>query len=259
MAALLAREMWAASIPCWVKYAGNWQPAGREAFSYTLQRWWLRSHLKNGMVTVNGRWPGQPPIFILSTIPACPRKNILQANQIAQGKEIRTPLELLFVGRLERAKGVHRILEIARILRAEEINFHLTLVGDGPERPVFEETIQRLDLNPYINLVGWQPRNSLPAFYRDAHILLLPSSSEGWPKVLSEAMAYGAVPIVSALSSIPQTLAESRAGITLPADDIKGFAAAVRFLVITHGSGSKPAWPGHSWQLVPPMRITWIR
>jgi glycosyltransferase involved in cell wall biosynthesis len=45
----------------------------------------------------------------------------------------------------------------------------------------------------------------LGAFYSQAHFILLPSiGSEGWPKVLSEAMAYGVVPIAYGISSIPQ-------------------------------------------------------
>src|SRR5690606_32026939 len=47
--------------PKWFKYAGNWRPARREAWSYRLQRWWLNRGWSGGTVTVNGRWPNQPP------------------------------------------------------------------------------------------------------------------------------------------------------------------------------------------------------
>ena len=64
-------------------------------------------------------------------------------------------------------------------------------------------------------------------YYAEAHFILLPSRSEGWPKVLSEAMAYGVVPVAAAVSSIPQILSDTGAGVALPPDDIDGMAAAI--------------------------------
>ena len=65
-------------------------------------------------------------------------------------------------------------------------------------------------------------------FYAQAHFLLFPcSASEGWPKVLSEAMAYGVVPLAGAVSSIPQILAETGAGVALPPLDINAFVNEV--------------------------------
>ena len=61
-----------------------------------------------------------------------------------------------------------------------------------------------------------------------SHFLLLPSSSsEGWPKVLSEGMAYGVVPVTSDVSSIPQLLASFRTGRALDAKDSDGFVEAI--------------------------------
>ncbi|MEM0454987.1 MAG: hypothetical protein QXM81_04040 [Nitrososphaerota archaeon] len=45
----------------WIKYAGNWRPEGREAWSYRLQRWLLRRTWHGGVVTVNGQWGVDPP------------------------------------------------------------------------------------------------------------------------------------------------------------------------------------------------------
>jgi glycosyltransferase involved in cell wall biosynthesis len=75
---------------------------------------------------------------------------------------------------------------------------------------------------------GWLPRPELTQFYGRAHFFLFPSASEGWPKVLSEAMAYGAVPLAGAVSSIPQILAETGAGLALPPSDTQAFVRAIR-------------------------------
>ena len=58
--------------------------------------------------------------------------------------------------------------------------------------------------------------------------MLFPSSSsEGWPKVLSEAMAYGVVPVTSDISSIPQYLEEFKVGHAFNPDDLQGFVKVV--------------------------------
>jgi glycosyltransferase involved in cell wall biosynthesis len=73
-----------------------------------------------------------------------------------------------------------------------------------------------LGISEQVCFHGYLPRSELDSFYARAHFLLLPSRSEGWPKVLSEAMAYGVVPLVSDVSSIPQNLAEIGCGVALP-------------------------------------------
>ena len=74
---------------------------------------------------------------------------------------------------------------------------------------------------------GWVARDRLGPLYARAHMIVLPSRSEGWPKVLSEAMAYGAVPIASTVGSIPQYLREFGTGAVFDPADVEGFASAI--------------------------------
>ena len=55
------------------------------------------------------------------------------------------------------------------------------------------------------------------------------TSSEGWPKVLSEAMAYGVVPIASNVSSIPQYLKEFGSGRAFAPDNLVAFAESIHW------------------------------
>jgi glycosyltransferase involved in cell wall biosynthesis len=83
-------------------------------------------------------------------------------------------------------------------------------------------------LGDRIQWLGWLPRPALNRLYGEAHILLLPSlSSEGWPKVLSEGMAYGAVPVASTVSSIPQYLEMFGAGRALDPSDRAGYIETI--------------------------------
>jgi glycosyltransferase involved in cell wall biosynthesis len=181
------------------------------------------------VVTVNGRWPGQPKHVYSFLNPSLGQQDVEQGCLAGKGKELCFPIYLLFVGRIEEAKGVGRILRVAKALHTNGVPFELHLVGDGSERPIFERRAQDEGLGSCITFHGWQPKPALADFYRRAHILLFPSSSsEGWPKVLSEAMAYGVVPVASTVSSIPQILAETGAGVTLEAHDVEAFVHAVQ-------------------------------
>lgn len=216
----------------WVKYAGNWKPNGREPWSYTFQRWWLNKGLHRGVVTVNGRWPDQPCHVYSFLNPSLTEQDIEEGRRATDGKELRLPPQILFVGRVEEAKGAGRVLQIAAGLREGDIPFELHMLGDGPERAHYERTAKELGLDHQVHFHGWVPKTQLPNFYARGHFILLPSSaSEGWPKVLSEAMAYGAVPLAGAISSIPQVLAETGAGVALPPDDTEAFVKAISSFV----------------------------
>ena len=101
----------------WVKYAGNWRPHGRESWSYTLQRWWLEKGLHRGIVTINGRWPGQPRHIYSFLNPSLSEAETQDGRNIGGRKELKSPLNFLFVGRVEAAKGVGRLLHVVEELK----------------------------------------------------------------------------------------------------------------------------------------------
>ena len=212
--------------PRWVKYAGNWQPDGPEPWSYALQRRWLAANVHRGVVTVSGRWPDQPSHVHSFYNPSLSEDELAAGRAAGAAKQLSLPLELLFVGALNDGKGAGRALEVAAALQRQGVPYRLHLLGDGPDRPRYEAWVAAHGLREVI-FHGWVSRQAVGRFDAAAHFILLPSQSEGWPKVLSEAMAYGAVPITSAVSSIPQILAEAGSGVARPVGDIAGMAAAI--------------------------------
>lgn len=214
--------------PRWAKYAGNWSPDGREPWSYTFQRWWLRTRKHRGVVTVNGRWPGQQPYIHSFVNPCLTDDEVNEGRAAAAGKDIAAPVRLVFVGRVEEEKGVGRAIQVVEHLRSRGIAATFDIVGDGPERASFEEQAARANLMDRVVFHGWIPRPELPAIYARAHIMLFPSrASEGWPKVLTEAMAYGVVPVCGSVSSIPQYLEQFGVGRACPPADTAGMADAI--------------------------------
>jgi len=207
----------------WVKYAGSWRPAHPDAWSHRLQRWWLGRASSGGVVTINGSWPEQPAHVHSFLNPCLSEAELVEARESARNKELRPPLRLVFVGRLEPAKGARAAVEILAGLRQRGVEATLDVVGDGPQRGDLE-TLAR---GAAVTFHGWLPRPQVGKIYARGHVLLLPSRSEGWPKVLSEGMAYGLAPVAGAVGSIPELLGEFGTGRALDPSDTEAFVEAV--------------------------------
>lgn len=214
----------------WLKYAGNWCPVEREPWSYTFQRWLLRKSWHNGVVTVNGHWPNQPSFVHSFFNPCLDQGERLEGRQQSAIKQMIGPVRLIFVGRLNSAKGVARVLQIVARVKRLGGSVFLDLVGDGNERPQFEHLAKNLGIDGLITFHGWLPRAEIARLYSRAHLMILPStSSEGWPKVLSEAMAYGVVPLASNISSIPQYLEAFSCGHVFEPTNLDAFVASIEW------------------------------
>ena len=215
----------------WFKYGGNWRPSSPEPLSYRLQRMCLRNAWPNSVVTVNGVWPGQPRYVHSFLNPSFTAQEARRALSSTSDKQLDLPVRLVFAGRLSAEKGAVRALQILAQLIRRGINARLDFAGDG----ICGENLRRLSgelrLEANVGLHGWLSQSQLHSLYQRAHFVVLPSVSEGWPKVLSEAMAFGAVPVAGAVSCIPQVMAQTGAGIALPPHDTAAFADAVEHFV----------------------------
>ena len=218
------------NTPRWAKYAGNWVQE-HPPLSYRFQKWWLAQGLHGGPVTINGQWPEQPGHVFSFHNPCLTLSEVRAARKLAEKKCLQEPIRLIFVGNVNEAKGVDRALEVIAGLQEKGIQCRFDIIGDGPARKNFEQKALKLQIQKNTHFHGWMQRNALSTFYSEAHFLILPSASEGFPKVISEAMAHGAVPIAGAVSSIPQILIETGAGIALPPEDKDAFVRALQNFV----------------------------
>ena len=193
----------------WVKYAGNWSPDGPDALTYRLQRAWLRSGRAKAAVTVNGAWPDQPPWVRTFDNPTLTADELRAGRDAAERKPAGPPYRVVFAGRLEGPKGADTAVAVVRQLRRNGHDVELDLVGDGPLRSHVESEIEA-EGGAAIRLHGWIRRDELEAVLAAGHVLLLPTTaSEGFPKVIAEAMAFGCVPVTSGISSIGQVLGQT--------------------------------------------------
>jgi glycosyltransferase involved in cell wall biosynthesis len=197
------------------KYAGQWPDWDGEARTVRLQKALLRSRWWRGPVTVYGEWPGQPAHVLPFFTSVLNRAQVERARRAAASRTATDRPRVLFVGRLSRAKNVDVLLEALNGLPC-------TIVGDGPERQALEERS-----GAEVTFAGGVDFERVLGFYETHDILVLASETEGWPKAIVEAMAFGLVCIGSDRGLIPQILGEGR-GLVVPPRDVAALAAALR-------------------------------
>ena len=82
----------------------------------------------------------------------------------------------------------------------------MNIYGDGSERKALEEYIRNHNLSDNINLHGNAEKEVVKQAYKNSHFLILMSKSEGWPKVVAEAMFWKCLPISTEVSCVPEIL-----------------------------------------------------
>jgi glycosyltransferase involved in cell wall biosynthesis len=215
----------------WIKYGGDWRPSGPEPLANRIQRMILRQGSSNRVVCVNGAWPHQPSHVLIFLNPSFSLDEVRRAIAATAGKQLENHVRLFFAGRLSPGKGAVRALRILSALVERGIDATLDIAGEGPEGALLRRLIAELGLSGRVCLHGWLTAPQMHLRYERAHFVLLPSRSEGWPKVLSEGMAFGAVPVAGAVSCIPEVFALARTGVACPPDEIDSFANAIGDLV----------------------------
>jgi glycosyltransferase involved in cell wall biosynthesis len=134
-------------------------------------------------------------------------------EEIISRAQIR-PLRILFLGNVIYRKGLHTLLEAVRIQRSA---FRLDVVGSLTSEPAYAEQIQqfiaRNNLSSFIFLDGPLDREPLIEKLNQAHVLVVPSSYEGYGIVYLEGMCFG----------LPAIGTTAGAAIEIISDGIDGF------------------------------------
>lgn len=146
--------------------------------------------------------------------------------------EIESPLCLLYTGRLSHEKGVEYLLYSARLLLDREVLVRLFICGDGPERGRLEDLCKDLKLENHVKFLGYVSYDGgLDRIYDECDIFVLPSISEGVPKVLLEAMAKGVPVIATRTGGIPDIIEDMHSGILVPPGSPEAITRAVELLL----------------------------
>ena len=134
---------------------------------------------------------------------------------------------LVCVGRLCEQKGQLLLLEAARQLAAQSIDFELVLAGDGEMRQQIEALIARHGLQRRVRITGWISSAQVREEILAARALVLPSFAEGLPVVIMEAMALRRPVLTTYVAGIPELVRPGENGWLFPAGAVDELAEAM--------------------------------
>lgn len=118
---------------------------------------------------------------------------------------------ILFVGTLEPRKNLVRLLRaFEKLHKQSRIPHHLVIAGaKGWKTKEIFATLEQLNLEKVVHLLGYVSQNDLPALFNQADVLTLPSLYEGFGLPVVEAMACGTPVVTSRCGSLAEIAGEA--------------------------------------------------
>jgi glycosyltransferase involved in cell wall biosynthesis len=155
---------------------------------------------------------------------------LLAIGSSKQKPEPRAQPRILFLGWLEKDKGIFELLQACSDLSAT-YPFSLTIAGRGHAEEAARIFVAQHSLQDQVRFVGWVKGQTKLDLLAGADILVLPSWAEGFPNVVIEAMAANVAVIVSSVGSVPDLLTDRYEALLVPPKDKDAVREALRELI----------------------------
>jgi len=171
-------------------------------------------------------------------IPALPTQESIDQFKVADGETVKSSLRgnrydgiVLFVGALEKVKNIPNLLRAAKLVLADCPRTLFAIIGNGLEKENLEKLCQELDVSQSIRFLGIIPYDELPAYYAACDLVVLPSWSEGFARILMEA-SLAAKPIVATdVGGVNDIVVDGGTGYIVLVDDSQQLAERMKELL----------------------------
>ena len=201
---------------------------GKPVTTVMLKRWFGKLDGKiavsqPAMEFVSGYFPGQYNIIPNGIDIGHFSPDVSPIDEFCDGKA-----NILFVGRLEKRKGLNYLLEAYRIIKKELPNSRLLIVGPGTRlRRKYKEWVSNNNVKDVV-FVGSVPYDDLPRYYKTADICCAPATGgESFGYVLLEAMAMGKPIVASDVEGYASVLTDGVEGLLVPPRDKSKLAQSI--------------------------------
>ena len=106
----------------------------------------------------------------------------------------------IYLGYLVPRKNVGQLIEIAKMLKAQRVDFCIDIIGDGESKNSLESMVKEYQLTDQVKFHGFKQKDELPPYFAKTKALLFQTDFDIWGLVLNEAMAAG-VPCLSSVNA----------------------------------------------------------
>ena len=137
----------------------------------------------------------------------------------------------VFLGRFGARKGIYDLVEACALLGPEQRRrLRLVAAGDGEVDEV-RAAVAEAGVGDVVEVREWLDRDERDDLLRRAQVLVLPSSHEGLPMAVLEAMAYRVTPLVTPVGALPEVVRDGINGVVVPVGDPAALAHALTGLI----------------------------
>lgn len=156
------------------------------------------------------KWGFRGPIYVETTVAS---DECLAASANPASAQART--NLLYLSRVEIAKGVFELLDAYRILKTRNPAYTLTIAGDGPDLNDLREYAKKL-ATPDVVFTGFVSGEAKTKCYREGGVFCFLSYTEGMPNAVLEALAMGLPVVSSNAGALADILRDGENGFVIP-------------------------------------------
>lgn len=127
-------------------------------------------------------------------------------------------IKFISVARLDKLKKISILIDSLEIVKKSRMDFHLDIIGDGPEMKHIKEKINELALETFVTLHGFQDKIMVSKLLQESNFFVLPSTTENQANAINEALCCGKPVVVPGSGSNTEIINEN-IGILVKPDD----------------------------------------
>lgn len=141
------------------------------------------------------------------------------------------PIKIGYAGRVVvLQKRMDLLIKMIEILENRDVDFCLEIAGDGPYREEMQRIVIEEGWDKHVRFLGVLDREDIPAFWKTQDICVNIADAEGRCISKLEAMASGAVPVMTRTAGNPEDIMEGVNGYMVEIEDYGGMAEKIIFL-----------------------------
>lgn len=141
-------------------------------------------------------------------------------------------VQLTFIGVLYDHKGVLILPDVIKRLACKRYKFHFTFIGDGVLRKELETALKEEVSKGVVDFTGRIDSKEVYQKLQQTDIFVYPTHLDSFGLVIAEAMMNGAVPVVTCLKGITDTIVDFGInGYLETLDDVDGFVEHISYLI----------------------------
>lgn len=146
--------------------------------------------------------------------------NLIEEARFGYAEKEEGKINFLFVGKVDRGKGIFDFLEAFYKLSLERKDVEAYVVGDGKAMGEVKSFVEKYGLKDKAHLIGYTPR--VEDYYKMAHVCVIPSrNTEAMTRVVIEALACGCALVVSDVGGIKEAVEEDKNGYVFKVGDVE--------------------------------------